>query len=200
MAFFLLFFCSWDSERNVSAVMDCNKPFYPSTRCSVVLFMCIYSLFNGVFNSSRYMHKVLKLFMNDELHNVTTVEFWVLINHSFVRHTDVSEEHASSAIMIKGSGQNLIISWSGCSVSVKYESKNSIFEKKTASSKERSVSTYKPSRYKNPECHSMNNSRRKSPIFETVQNAEDSGWCLIWDIIAAFLLSYLGKSRKQGKG
>jgi len=22
--------------------------------------------------------------MNDELHNVTTVEFWVLINHSFV--------------------------------------------------------------------------------------------------------------------
>jgi hypothetical protein len=57
-------------------------------------------------------------------------------------HTDVSEEHASSTTMTKGSGQNLIISWSGCSVSVKYESKNSTLQKKTVSSKERSVSTH----------------------------------------------------------
>jgi len=72
---FFFSFCSWDSERNVSPAMGCNKPIYPSTRRSVILFMCIFSLFNGVFKSSR---------LNDEMHKVTTVEFWVLINHSFV--------------------------------------------------------------------------------------------------------------------
>jgi hypothetical protein len=77
-------FCSWDSERNVSVVMGCNKPIYPSTRRSVILSMCIYSLFNGIFKSSSYMHQMLKWFMNDELHMFTTVAFWVLINRSFV--------------------------------------------------------------------------------------------------------------------
>ena len=48
-------FCSWDSERNVSAVMGCNKLVYLSPRRSVILFMCIYGLFNGVFQSSLYI-------------------------------------------------------------------------------------------------------------------------------------------------